>query len=116
MKTFLNIFTLERMVMPNTYGIVRVQRCNHELSVDFILDQDSIDFLKKQLPPIEGKIYMPTLKKIAENIILLNREVHYKSGKSRIVLMNFPNYRYLPTSFLQFQESGELELKTYTEL
>lgn len=109
MKTFLNIFILERMVMPNTYGIVRVQRYNHELSVNFILDQNSIDFLKEQLPPIKGKIYLPTLKKIAENIILFNREVHYKNGESRIVLMNLPNYRYLPTSFLQSQESGELE-------
>ncbi|ANZ99531.1 hypothetical protein BFC22_05245 [Carnobacterium divergens] len=109
MTTFLNIYTSESMILPNNYGLARVQRCNHPLSITFELDKDSIDFLKEQLPPIKGKIYLPTLKKIAENIILFNREVHYKNGESRIVLMNLPNYRYLPTSFLQSQESGELE-------
>lgn len=98
MTTFLNIYTSESMVLPNNYGLARVQRCNHPLSITFELDEDSIQFLIENLK-IDGTIYMPTLKKIAENIIILNREIHFNNGYSRISLMNLPNYSYLPTSF-----------------
>ncbi|ATF26258.1 hypothetical protein [Brochothrix thermosphacta] len=98
MTTFLNIYTAESMILPNNYGLARVQRCNHPLSVSFELDEDSIEFLKNNLK-IDGSIYMPTLKKIAENIIILNREIHFSNGEARISLMNLANYNYLPTSF-----------------
>ena len=99
MKTFKDIFLSEGMEMPNINGIKRVQGFNSDNSVPFILDNDSREFLKKNLP-IEGVIYEPTLKKLAENIIILNRQKHRMSDKSRISLMNKEIYQgYRETSF-----------------
>ncbi|HEL0067234.1 TPA: hypothetical protein ACGOZ2_001674 [Streptococcus suis] len=99
MKTFKDIFLSEGMEMPNINGIKRVQGFNSDNSVPFILDNDSREFLKKNLP-IEGVIYEPTMKKLAENIIILNRQKHRISDESRISLMNKEIYQgYRETSF-----------------
>lgn len=92
MKTFKDIFDSEKMEMPNEVGICRLQRFNSDMSVSFRLDDDSRDFLRKHLPPL-GRIYEPTLKKLAENIIILNRQKHRVSDKTRISLMNEPVYQ-----------------------
>lgn len=98
-RTFNDIFISEKMEMPNINGVKRVQSFNSDISVDFILDDESRDFLKKNLP-IVGVIYEPTLKKFAENIIILNRQKHRISDASRISLMNKPIYQgYKGTSF-----------------
>ncbi|HFR3790124.1 TPA: hypothetical protein ACHVHN_000313 [Streptococcus suis] len=99
MRTFKDIFLSEGMEMPNINGIKRVQGFNSDNSVPFILDNDSREFLKKNLP-IEGVIYEPTMKKLAENIIILNRQKHRISDESRISLMNKEIYQgYRETSF-----------------
>lgn len=99
MKSFKKIFIAEEMVMPNVFGIARVQRSNLNESVGFDLDDESRVFLKANLP-LTGKIYEPTLKKIAENIISLNRQKHRKTDVPRIRLMNEPNYgSYRDSSF-----------------
>ena len=47
-----------------------------------------------------GVIYEATLKKFAENIIILNRQKHRVSDAPRISLMNKPIYQgYKGTSF-----------------
>ncbi|WP_449448952.1 hypothetical protein [Streptococcus suis] len=98
MKTFKEIFLNEGMEMPNINGIKRVQGFNSDNSVPFILDNDSREFLKKNLP-LTG-IYEPTLKKLAENIIILNRQKHRISDEFRIGLMNKEIYQgYRETSF-----------------
>lgn len=100
MKTFKDIFLSEGMEMPNINGIKRVQSFNSDVSVNFLLDDESRDFLKKNLP-IASVIYEPTLKKLAENIIILNRQKHHRmSDESRICLMNKEIYQgYRETSF-----------------
>ncbi|MCL6222076.1 hypothetical protein ML603_09625 [Streptococcus dysgalactiae subsp. equisimilis] len=98
MKTFKEIFLNEGMEMSNINGIKRVQSFNSDVSVNFLLDDESRDFLKENLP-IEGVIYEPTLKKLAENIIILNRQKHRISDKSRISLMNKEIYQSRETSF-----------------
>ncbi len=99
MKTFKEIFLNEGMEMPNINGIKRVQGFNSDNSVPFILDNDSREFLKKKLP-LTGVIYEPTLKKLAENIIILNRQKHRISDEFRISLMNKEIYQgYRETSF-----------------
>lgn len=99
MKTFKKICIDENLEMPNINGIKRVQGFNSDNSVPFILDNDSREFLKKNLP-LTGVIYEPTLKKLAENIIILNRQKHRISDESRISLMNKEIYQgYRETSF-----------------
>ena len=99
MKTFKEIFIQEAMTMPNAFGIARVQRSNLNESVSFTLDEESRVFLKANLP-LTGKVYEPTLKKIAENILILNREKHRKTDISRLTLMNNQHYRsYRDSSF-----------------
>lgn len=99
MKSFKEIFIAEEMVMPNIFGISRVQRSNLNESVGFDLDDESRVFLKANLP-LTGIVYEPTLKKIAENIISLNRQKYRKTDKPRICLMNEPNYgSYRDSSF-----------------
>ncbi|MCH1634646.1 hypothetical protein [Streptococcus suis] len=99
MKKFKEIFLNEGMKMPNNNGIKRVQSFNSDVSVNFLLDDESRDFLKEKLP-IEGVIYEPTLKKLAENILILNRQKHRISDKSRIILMNKEIYQgYREASF-----------------
>ena len=97
MKTFKEIFDNEEMSMPNDYGKKRVQRFNPEESVSFVLDAESREFLKRELQ--FDVIYEPTLKKIAENIIILNRQKHRRSDKTRMELMNEPKYSYNSESF-----------------
>lgn len=99
MKKFKEIFLNEGMKMPNNNGIKRVQSFNSDESVNFTLDDESRDFLKKNLP-IASVIYAPTLKKLAENIIILNRQKHRMSDESRISLMNKEIYQgYREASF-----------------
>lgn len=98
MKTFKEIFIQEAMTMPNAFGISRVQRSNLDESVSFVLDEDSRVFLRNNLP-LAGKVYEPTLKKIAENILILNHQRHYKTGLSRLTLMNNQHYNYRNSSF-----------------
>lgn len=99
MKTFKEIFNQEGMIMPNAFGIARVQHCNLNESVRFELDEESRVFLKTNLP-LTGKVYEPTMKKIAENILILNRQKHRETDVSRIRLMNELNYRgYQNSSF-----------------
>ncbi|UTB75428.1 hypothetical protein A4W74_01340 [Latilactobacillus curvatus] len=101
MKSFKDIFTDENMIMPNNFGVNRVQNFNPDRSVSFNLDNASRNFLRINLPFI--RIYEPTLKKIAENIIILNRQKHRISNESRILLMNKETYSDNPDSF--FYES-----------
>ncbi|HEL0010611.1 TPA: hypothetical protein TUL06_001934 [Streptococcus equi subsp. zooepidemicus] len=99
MKKFKEIFLNEGMKMPNNNGIKRVQSFNSDVSVNFLLDDESRDFLKKNLS-IASVIYEPTLKKLAENIIILNRQKHRMSDESRISLMNKEIYQgYREASF-----------------
>lgn len=98
-RTFKDIFISDKMEMPDINGVKRVQNFNSNFSVEFILDDESRDFLKKNLP-IVGVIYEATLKKFAENIIILNRQKHRVSDAPRISLMNKPIYQgYKGTSF-----------------
>ncbi|AHF58631.1 hypothetical protein J8K62_03225 [Streptococcus suis] len=100
MKTFKDIFLSEGMKMPNINGIKRVQSFNSDVSVNFLLDDESRDFLKENLPLTGVVIYEPTLKKLAENIIILNRQKHRMSDESRISLMNKEIYQgYREASF-----------------
>jgi hypothetical protein len=87
MKTFKEIFIDENMEMPNKYGITRVQRINLDSSVEFEFNDESKAFLRGE-PHKAETIYEPTLKKFAENIILLNIQKHRKDDRSRISLMN----------------------------
>lgn len=96
--TFKEIFIKEDMTMPNAFGIARVQRANLNESVSFDLDEESRIFLKNNLP-LTGKIYEPTMKKLAENILILNRQRHNKTGLSRLTLMNNQHYNYRNSSF-----------------
>lgn len=99
MKTFKKIFIKEGMTMPNAFGIARVQRSNLSESVRFDLDDESRVFLKANLP-LTGKVYEPTMKKIAENILILNRQKHRKTDVPRITLMNGQHYgSYRDSSF-----------------
>ncbi|MEB7952251.1 hypothetical protein IGK25_002477 [Enterococcus sp. DIV1614a] len=99
MEKFKEIFINEGMEMPTAFGIARVQRTALNESVEFELDDESRVFLKANLP-LTVKIYEPTLKKIAENIIILNRQKHRKTDVPRIHLMNEPNYgSYRDSSF-----------------
>lgn len=99
MKKFKEIYIKELMEMPNISGISRVQRFNSDESVEFELDDESRVFLKSNLP-LTSKIYEPTLKKLAENIIILNRQKHRKTAVSRIHLMNEHQYHgYRDASF-----------------
>lgn len=99
MKTVKEIIITEGMEMPNNFGIARVQRFNSNESVGFDLDDESRVFLKANLH-LTGKVYEPTLKKFAENILILNRQKHRKTDVSRIRLMNEPNYgSYRDSSF-----------------
>lgn len=93
MKTFKKIFIEEEMTMPNAFGIARVQRANLNESVSFELDDESREFLRANLTlaGLTGKIYEPTMKKLAENILILNRQ-KYKTGLSRLTLMNNQHY------------------------
>ncbi|MDS4841456.1 hypothetical protein RQ087_10925 [Streptococcus pneumoniae] len=97
MKTFKELVDIEGMVFPNSYGVKRVQRFNPEESVNFLLDKASRELLKRKLP--FDKINEPTLKKFAENIIILNRQKHRVSDRTRMVLMNEVNYSYSGESF-----------------
>ena len=98
-RTFKDIFISEKMEMPNINGVKRVQNFNSNISVDFLFEDESRDFLKNHLPVV-GVIYEPTLKKFAENIIILNRQKHRVSDAPRISLMNKPIYQgYKGTSF-----------------
>lgn len=100
MKTFKEIYLTEVMEMPNISGISRVQRFNSDESVEFEFDNESRVFLRANLP-LTSKIYEPTLKKLAENIIILNRQKHRsKTDVSRIHLMNEYQYHgYRDASF-----------------
>lgn len=99
MKSFKEIFIAEEMVMPNAFGIARVQRSNLNESVRFDLDDESRVFLKANLP-LTGKVYKPTMKKIAENILILNCQKHRKTDIPRILLMNESSYgSYRDSSF-----------------
>lgn len=104
MKSFKNIFTDEDMIMPNDFGLNRVQNFNPDRSVSFNLDNASRTFLKTNLPFI--RIYEPTLKKFAENIIILNRQKHRISNESRMLLMNKETYRDNQDSFF-YESSNE---------
>lgn len=97
MKSFKEIFVDEAMTMPSAFGIARVQRSNLDESVSFVLDEASRAYLKANLP-LTGKVYEPTLKKIAENIIILNRKKHRKTDVSKLTLMNKQHYRGYPDS------------------
>lgn len=99
MKTFKEIFIAERMVMPNVFGVFRVQRSNLNESVKFELDEESRVFLKANLP-LSGRVNEPTIKKIAENILILNRQKYCNNDVPRICLMNEKIYKgYRDSSF-----------------
>jgi len=97
MKTFKELVDIEGMVFPNSHGVKRVQRFSPDESPCFLLDDESRELLMRKLP--FDKINEPTLKKFAENIIVLNRQKHRVSDKSRMVLMNEANYSYSGESF-----------------
>ena len=99
MKEFKEVLRDGGVRVQDNNGRGGVEGLNSDVSVDFLLDDESRDFLKEKLP-IEGVIYEPTLKKLAENIIILNRQKHRMSDESRISLMNKEIYQgYRETSF-----------------
>lgn len=81
--TFKQIFTNEGMQIPIQYSFKQLQRLNLNESVAFEFDNESRRFLKRHLNSEFniGRIYEPTLKKIAENIIILNRQ---KNGENKV--------------------------------
>lgn len=96
-KTIFEIFEDEKIVIPYTkIWAKRVQRYKSSLSIDFELDEKSTEFLQAQLP---FKCTSPLLKKIAENIVILNRQKHRKTDISRLELMQLPKYRFHNDSF-----------------
>lgn len=98
-KTFEQILKEEKITIPRTsFYAERVKRYNSTLSEDFELDEESITILKRELP--FDKICKPTLKKMAENLILLNRQYHRKTDENRLELMLQPSYHgYRDSSF-----------------
>lgn len=89
-KTFEEIYQDEKIKIPFSYnGAKRVQRFKTTKSIDFELDESSIDLIKANYPL---KCTFPTLKKVAENLIILNREKHRKTDISRLDLMQLPTY------------------------
>ncbi|OMC78451.1 hypothetical protein [Viridibacillus sp. FSL H8-0123] len=96
-KTFLEICNDEGITIPTTLlAAKRIQRFSPDYSVDFTLDKESIELLESQLPL---KCNYTLLKKMAENIIVANREKYRKNDISRLELMRLPQYRYHNASF-----------------
>lgn len=90
MKTFEEIYKNENIKIPSTHqGAKRVQRFKTTKSIEFELDESSIALIKASYP---FECYFPTLKKVAENLIILNREKHRKTNISHLDLMQLPNY------------------------
>lgn len=86
MKTFETICTIESIQIPTTLtGARRVQRYRSDVSIQFILDKKSKDYLQDKLPFLCNETF---LKKMAENILILHYEKHRKTDIRRLTLMN----------------------------
>lgn len=98
LKNFKQIVVNEGMLLPDTIkSFKRVQRYKSNYSFDFELDKESREFLSEKLPL---KCSEPLFKKIAENIIILNREKHRKTDIGRMELMKYEKYHgYQDNSF-----------------
>ncbi|MGE7848178.1 hypothetical protein [Bacillus cereus] len=96
-KTFAEICREEKINIPTTLvGAKRIQRFLPTRSVDFELDKISIVLLETNLP---FKCTYTLLKKIAENLIISNREKHRRTDITRLNLMQLPYYHYKDDSF-----------------
>lgn len=96
-STFMEIITQESIEIPEGLAAAkRLQRYNTKRSIDFIVDEVSIENFKNQFPL---KCYYPTMIKIMENIIICHREKHFRLQKTRLQLMNGDNYNYRNQSF-----------------
>ena len=98
-KTFIQLMKEEGFTIPTSLvGAKRVQRYSTCISVDFELDKSSIELLEAAFPL--KKCRYTLLKKIAENIIILNREKYEGTNETRLNLMQLPVYRgYRDSSF-----------------
>jgi len=93
MKSFEEIVKQEKIKIPTTIKVAkRVQRFSSQRSVDFIFDEQSLKLIEVEFP-LDCRYV--TAKKIAENLVVLNREKHRKNDRSRLDLMegNYRGYR-----------------------
>lgn len=98
MKTFLEIYYIEKITIPHTEeSNRRIQRYSPIESVEFELDEKSIKLLKDNL--YFDNMSFTFMMKMAENIIILNRLKHRVNNVSRLELMAKPNYHYHDKSF-----------------
>lgn len=89
MESFLKIFEDQKMILPNAQALRQVQELNDPRSIAFLLDDSSVNFLKSTLPfDTTKEQYQPTIKKIAENILLLNQDIDPDSGRSQMARIN----------------------------
>lgn len=96
-KTFKEILEEEKIVMPRTkMAAKRLQRFSPNRSVDFDVDEDSVELFTNEFPLTCNFV---TTKKIMENIIICHREKHFRLQKTRLQLMNEENYHYRNQSF-----------------
>ncbi|MDK1733311.1 hypothetical protein N0K71_06690 [Dellaglioa algida] len=113
--TFKELFDMHHMVLPLSQQVfTRIQNLNPQESIDFILDNDSEELLKNsfnQLLPAEEKtnISQATLKKVAENILILNQWYHSGSHELWIDMINKPIYRCHPSSFIAIPTNSPLK-------
>jgi len=80
----------------------RIQCMNTVESLPFQFDNDDFNTLKNRLG-IE-RLYLPTAKKIAENILIANRLYHWKRKESMISLMGKGTYNFRQSSFVPKSE------------
>lgn len=91
MKSFAEIVRQEDIKIPTTIQVAkRVQRFSSQRSVEFLFDEQSNNLIEREFPL---NCRFTTAKKIAENLIELNREKYRKNDKTRLELMENSNYR-----------------------
>ncbi len=98
METFQEICHNEKITIPHTEeSNKRIQRYSPIESVEFELDEESIKLLKDNL--WFDNMNFTFMKKMAENIIILNRLKHRGNNISRLELISKSDYHYLDKSF-----------------
>jgi hypothetical protein len=97
MKTFIEIIRKEKIALPTDIRTTRrVQRYSTSRSVNFVLDEASLELLNATLPL---KYQYTCLKKVAENIIILHREKYRWTDVSHLELKKKDSCRYQQKSF-----------------
>jgi hypothetical protein len=111
MKTFLEIYYIEKITIPHTEeSNRRIQRYSPIESVEFELDEKSIKLLKDNV--YFDNMSFTFMKKMAENIIILNRLKHRGTNVSRLELIAKSDYHYPDKSFdyKLYEEKKETEV------